>query len=258
MQFSQNITDNKATIMLEGEIDLEKTEELREQAMQCLDSNQELEFGMSKVEYIDSSTVSVMIELHQKAEEDSKLFTINNPSEQVSSVLKMAKLLIFSKSHKQPMSFSFNIKTKYTLIFSGIACMLLSLFLTYKGILAYLIEKKLEDDFGGMGGTDTIVIIRLVLSLIILILALFFFHFLKIKDLNSQKILLQCTLVMWSVVSICLVVIMKELSLYLILSLVSCIISFLSIKNLKEEIKNNKLKLSDKEIYLLNKLANKK
>jgi len=97
MQFSQNITDNKATIMLEGEIDLEKTEELREQAMQCLDSNQELEFGMSKVEYIDSSTVSVMIELHQKAEEESKLFTINNPSEQVSSVLKMAKLFEFFK-----------------------------------------------------------------------------------------------------------------------------------------------------------------
>ena len=63
---------------------------------------------------------------------------------------------------------------------------------------------------------------------------------------------------MWSVVSICLIAIMKELSFYLILSLVSCIISFLSIKNLKEEIKNNKLKLSNKEIYLLNKLANKK
>ena len=156
------------------------------------------------------------------------------------------------------MSFGFNIKTKYILIFSGIACMLLSLFLTYKGILAYLIQKKLEDDFGGMGGTDIIVIIRLVLSLVILILALFFFNFLKIKDLNSQKILLQCTLVMWSVVSIYLIVIMKELSFYLILSLVSCIISFLSIKNLKEEIKNNKLKLSNKEIYLLNKLANKK
>ena len=57
MQFSQNINNNKATITLEGEIDLEKTDELREQAMQCLDNNQELEFGMSKVEYIDSSTV---------------------------------------------------------------------------------------------------------------------------------------------------------------------------------------------------------
>ena len=78
--------------------------------------------------------------------------------------------MIFLQSHKEPMSFSFNIKTKYTLIFSGIACMLLSLFLTYKGILAYLIQKKLEDDFGGMGGTDTIVIIRLVLSSVILIL----------------------------------------------------------------------------------------
>mgnify|MGYP001626871768 CR=1 FL=1 len=63
---------------------------------------------------------------------------------------------------------------------------------------------------------------------------------------------------MWSVLSICILLKTKELSFFLILSLVSSIISFLSIKNLKKEIKNNKLKLSDKEIYLLNKLANKK
>ena len=47
------------------------------------------------VEYIDSSGVSVLIELRQKAEEQSKKFTIKSPSEQVSSVLKMAKLYDF-------------------------------------------------------------------------------------------------------------------------------------------------------------------
>ena len=36
-----------------------------------------------------------LIELRQKAEEQSKKFTIKSPSEQVSSVLKMAKLFDF-------------------------------------------------------------------------------------------------------------------------------------------------------------------
>ena len=95
MPFKEETNDQSASIFLEGDIDLEKTEELRDQAMQCLDDNHELKFDMSKVEYIDSSGVSVLIELRQKAEEQSKKFTIKSPSEQVSSVLKMAKLYNF-------------------------------------------------------------------------------------------------------------------------------------------------------------------
>ena len=72
MSFTEQTNDKGATIVLEGDIDLEKTEELRDQAMQSLDNNHELEFDMSKVEYIDSSGVSVLIELRQKAEEQSK------------------------------------------------------------------------------------------------------------------------------------------------------------------------------------------
>lgn len=97
MPFDENIIENKAIIKLEGDIDLEKTEELRDQAMQTLHNNETLEFDMSKVDYIDSSGISVMIELHQEAGEQSKSFSINNPSEQVSSVLKMAKLFDFFK-----------------------------------------------------------------------------------------------------------------------------------------------------------------
>ena len=95
MPFKEETNDQGASIFLEGDIDLEKTEELRDQAMQCLDNHHELEFDMSRVEYIDSSGVSVLIELRQKAEEQSKKFTIKSPSEQVSSVLKMAKLYDF-------------------------------------------------------------------------------------------------------------------------------------------------------------------
>ena len=97
MPFDENIIENKAIIKLEGDIDLEKTEELRDQAMQTLHNNEALEFDMSKVDYIDSSGISVMIELHQEAGEQSKSFSINNPSDQVSSVLKMAKLFDFFK-----------------------------------------------------------------------------------------------------------------------------------------------------------------
>ena len=97
MPYNEEIIENKAIIKLEGDIDLEKTEELRDQAMQTLHNNEALEFDMSKVDYIDSSGISVMIELHQEAEEQSKSFSINNPSEQVSSVLKMAKLFDFFK-----------------------------------------------------------------------------------------------------------------------------------------------------------------
>ena len=50
---------------------------------------------MSKVNYIDSSGVSVLIELNQMASEASKKFIIQSPSEQVTSVLKMAKLFEF-------------------------------------------------------------------------------------------------------------------------------------------------------------------
>ena len=50
---------------------------------------------MSKVGYIDSSGVSVLIELHQYADEEDKEFVISNPSDQVTSVLEMAKLLDF-------------------------------------------------------------------------------------------------------------------------------------------------------------------
>ena len=59
MPFDENIIENKAIIKLKGDIDLEKTEELRDQAIQTLHNNEALEFDMSKVDYIDSSGINM-------------------------------------------------------------------------------------------------------------------------------------------------------------------------------------------------------
>lgn len=100
MSYKEETIDSGVKILLDGDIDLDNTEDLRSFAMDKLSSNNTLHLDMSKVTYIDSSGVSVLIELHQSAEEESKNFVIYTPSEQVSTVLEMAKLLDFFNIQK--------------------------------------------------------------------------------------------------------------------------------------------------------------
>lgn len=95
MSFADEKINNGLKIVIDGDIDLDNSEELRAHSMGQLSNNNVLHFDMSKVGYIDSSGVSVLIELHQYADEEDKEFVISNPSDQVTSVLEMAKLLDF-------------------------------------------------------------------------------------------------------------------------------------------------------------------
>ena len=95
MSFADEKINNGVKIIIDGDIDLDNSEELRAHSMDQLSKNNILHFDMSKVGYIDSSGVSVLIELHQYADEEDKEFVIANPSDQVTSVLEMAKLLDF-------------------------------------------------------------------------------------------------------------------------------------------------------------------
>ena len=95
MSYREEESNNAIIIHLVEDIDLEKSDDLRSQATDCLGKTKQLSFDMSKVNYIDSSGVSVLIELNQMAGEASKKFIIQSPSEQVTSVLKMAKLFEF-------------------------------------------------------------------------------------------------------------------------------------------------------------------
>ena len=96
MDIKEENTGSKLIAHIEGEIDLETTDDLREKISVIIDNNSSIELNLTKVTYIDSSGVAVLIESNQKAQELEKELTLNL-SEAVLSVLKMAKLESFFK-----------------------------------------------------------------------------------------------------------------------------------------------------------------
>ena len=96
MDIKEENTGSKLIAHIEGEIDLETTDDLREKISVIIDNNSSIELNLTKVTYIDSSGVAVLIESNQKAQELDKELTLNL-SEAVLSVLKMAKLESFFK-----------------------------------------------------------------------------------------------------------------------------------------------------------------
>tara|TARA_Y100000816_G_C25927501_1_gene483655 strand:- start:578 stop:823 length:246 start_codon:yes stop_codon:yes gene_type:complete len=80
----------------------------------------------------------------------------------------------------------------------------------------------------------------------------------KINDLKSQRTILRGIFVGWTAVFIVLII-MKISSLYfIILTGISSLIILVTLFSLIDQIKEEKNTLSDKEIYLLQKLAKKK
>ena len=96
MDIKEENTGSKLIAHIEGEIDLENTDALREKISVIIDNHSSIELNLTKVTYIDSSGVAVLIESNQKAQELEKELSLNL-SEAVLSVLKMAKLESFFK-----------------------------------------------------------------------------------------------------------------------------------------------------------------
>jgi anti-sigma B factor antagonist len=96
MDIKEENTGSKLIVHIVGEIDLEKSDDLREKISLIIDNNANIELNLTKVTYIDSSGVAVLIESNQKAQEINKELSLNL-SEAVLSVLKMAKLESFFK-----------------------------------------------------------------------------------------------------------------------------------------------------------------
>ena len=92
MAFKEEDRDGAKIIHLEGDIDLEQTDVVRKALSEAVEKNDTVHANMANVSYIDSSGVSVLIEVNQKAGDAGKTFALEKISEQVSSVLQMAKL----------------------------------------------------------------------------------------------------------------------------------------------------------------------
>lgn len=146
-----------------------------------------------------------------------------------------------------------NINYKFTYLVSILASLMILIYFAYKGVIAYLIHKEL---YGG--GIDVVISLRGTISAIMLFLILLQIQFLKIKDLNSHKTIISGIFVIWTAMFITTLIISPEKIFLIISILITSLFMLISLFSLRDKIKEERNTLTDKEIYLLQKLAKKK
>ena len=151
------------------------------------------------------------------------------------------------------MDIKIKINTNISYLSSIIAASLILLFFSYKAVIAYLIHREL---YGG--GLDTLVLLRSSIAGIMFLLILLFIQFMKIKDLKSQRTILRGIFIAWTSVFIILLIINISSVYFIILTGLLSLIVLINLISLIDQIKEEKNTLTDKEIYLLQKLAKKK
>jgi hypothetical protein len=151
------------------------------------------------------------------------------------------------------MEIKIKINTNISYISSIIAASIILLFFAYKAVIAFLIHKEL---YGG--GLDTLVLLRASIVGIMFLLIILFIQFMKIKDLKSQRTILKGIFVGWTAVFVSLLIVNLSSIYFVVLSGLSSLIVLINLYSLIDQIKEEKNSLTDKEIYLLQKLAKKK
>ena len=151
------------------------------------------------------------------------------------------------------MEIKIKINTNISYVSSIIAASIILLFFAYKAVIAFLIHKEL---YGG--GLDTLVLLRSSIVGIMFLLIILFIQFMKIKDLKSQRTILKGIFVGWAAVFVSLLIVNLSSIYFVALSGLSSLIVLINLYSLIDQIKEEKNSLTDKEIYLLQKLAKKK
>ena len=146
-----------------------------------------------------------------------------------------------------------NIKPKIAYLTSIFTAIIILLFFSYKAVIAYLIHREL---YGG--GLDTLVLLRASIAGIMLLLILLFIQFMKINDLKSQRTILRGIFIGWTSVFVAMIVLKLSSIYFIFLTGLSSLIILVTLFSLVDQIKEEKNNLTDKEIYLLQKLAKKK
>ena len=150
------------------------------------------------------------------------------------------------------------ISSKLSFIISSLTSIIFVLYFAYKGVMVYLVQKAMDDTFLGGSTSDITVTLWFAISAAMALSMLLFFQFTKIKDLKSQSTILKGMFIGWAGICVALIVFIPSYIYFVILTAVASIVSLISSLTLKEEIiaqLNKKETLSEKEIYLLQKLA---
>ena len=79
-------------IFVAGEVDLSNSAELRKTILGALKGASTVVVNLSDVSYIDSSGIAALVEGLQQANSQNKAFSLTQPSDQVRSILELARL----------------------------------------------------------------------------------------------------------------------------------------------------------------------
>ena len=146
-----------------------------------------------------------------------------------------------------------NISPKVSYITSAVTAVIFVIYFAYKGTIAYLIHREL---YGG--GIDPLVALRFTLCGVMIFLIFLFIQFIKLKDLKSQKTIINGIFIGWSSIFIITIILFPNLIYFIFLTGATSFVSLVTSLSLTGQIKEERNTLSDKEIYLLQKLAKKK
>ena len=151
------------------------------------------------------------------------------------------------------------ISSKVSFIISSIISIIFVLYFSYKGFVVYFVQRAMDDTFVGGSSSDITVTLWFAIAGVMGLSMFLFFQFTKIKDLNSQRTIQKGIFFGWTVITIAMVIFIPTYVYFIILTIIASIVSLLSSITLKdkiaEDLKNKKESLSEKEIYLLQKLA---
>ena len=152
-----------------------------------------------------------------------------------------------------------NISSKLSFIISSIVSIIFVTYFAYKGFMVYFIQKAMDDTFVGGSSSDITVTLWFAISGVMALSMVLFFQFTKIKDLNSQRTIQKGIFIGWAVIAIAMIIFIPSYIYFILLTIIASTVSLLSSITLKhkiaEELQNKKETLTEKEIYLLQKLA---
>ena len=151
------------------------------------------------------------------------------------------------------------ISSKLSFIFSSITSMIFVGYFGYKGFMVYFVQKAMDDTFIGGSTSDITVTLWFAIMGSMALSMFLFFQFIKIKDLKSQMTILKGVFVGWAIISVALITFIPTYIYFILLTSMASIASLLSSITVKHEITDELIRkketLSEKEIYLLQKLA---
>ena len=82
---------NSRIVHLTGEIDMDVADKARQSILPLIEAGHEVHLNLSKVEYMDSSGISVLVESNQRAKQKNTKVELKEVSQPVEKVLAMAR-----------------------------------------------------------------------------------------------------------------------------------------------------------------------